>query len=74
VFILGLNDSPRIGFTLVKSDIKNTVYDASNRWPLHVKWRELAFTRSLSSAVQFDGIEFSRKLPQMKYHLADFFS
>jgi hypothetical protein len=41
-----------------------------------VKWRVLEFSLLLSSALKFDrGIEFSsRGMPQIKYHLADFFS
>jgi hypothetical protein len=75
VFSLGLNSLPRIVFTLVKSHIKNTVYDASNRWPFDVKWRELDFTLLISSVLQFDHeIEFwCQGVPQMKYHLVDFF-
>jgi tRNA pseudouridine-54 N-methylase len=52
------------------------MYDESNRGTVDVKWRVLEFSLLLSSALKFDSrIEFLlRGMPQMKYHLADFFS
>jgi hypothetical protein len=52
------------------------MYDETNRGTVNVKWRVLEYSLLLSSALKFDsGIEFSsRGMPQIKYHLADFFS
>jgi hypothetical protein len=52
------------------------MYDETNRGTVDVKWRVLEFSLLLCSALKFDsGIEFSSHgMPQMKYHLADFFS
>jgi hypothetical protein len=51
VYSLGLNNTQRISFKLIKSRIK--IYDASNRGPLDVKWRGLDFTFLLKYAIKF---------------------
>jgi hypothetical protein len=52
VYSFGPNNMPRISFKLVQSRIKK-IYDASNRGPLDVKWRELDFTFLLKSVIKF---------------------